>query len=388
MKNFNFISPTKIYFGKDRELEVGKIIKEYGFKKILFHYGKNSIKKSGLYDKVVNSLNENQIDYIELAGVEPNPKVELVRAGVKIVKENDIDFILAVGGGSVIDSSKAIAAGSLVEFDPWLFNSHEEPCNDALPIGVILTISAAGSELSNSCVITNGNIKNGFNSDKIRPLFSIMNPELTYSVSKYQTSCGTVDIMMHTLERFLVPENHSELVDNFAIALLKTVMKNGLIAYHEPHNYDARSNLMLASSYAHNGLTGLGNDFYFTVHKLEHQITGLYDSVAHGAGLSILFVPWAKTVYPYLMDRFLRLSYELLNVEKTENKEQDVLNGLNKLEQFFVSINMPVRLSEVGVDDTNFELMANRITNYDKNKVVGFVELDKNKVLEILNLAK
>ena len=194
--------------------------------------------------------------------------------------------------------------------------------------------------------------------------------------------------MMHTLERFLVPENHSELIDNFAIALLKTVMKNGLIAYHEPNNYDARSNLMLASSYAHNGLTGLGNDFYFTVHKLEHQITGLYDSVAHGAGLSILFVPWAKIVYPHLMDRFLRLSYELLNIVATENKEQDVLNGLNKLEQFFVSIDMPIKLSEVGIDDSNFELMADRITNYGKNNVVGFIELDKNKVLEILNLAK
>lgn len=388
MKNFNFISPTKIFFGKERENEVGKIIKEYGFKKILFHYGQSSIKKNGLYDKVINSLKENQVEYIELGGVEPNPKIELVRTGVEIVKENKIDFILAVGGGSVIDSSKAIAAGSLVEFDPWLFNSHQEVCVDALPVGVILTISAAGSELSNSCVITNGNIKNGFNSDKIRPLFSIMNPELTYSVSKFQTSCGIVDIMMHTLERFLVPENHSELIDNFAIALLKTVMKNGLIAYHEPNNYDARSNLMLASSYAHNGLTGLGNDFYFTVHKLEHQITGLYDSVAHGAGLSILFVPWAKTVYPHLMDRFLRLSYELLNIVATENKEQDVLNGLNKLEQFFVSIDMPIKLSEVGIDDSNFELMADRITNYGKNNVVGFIELDKNKVLEILNLAK
>ena len=388
MKNFNFISPTKIFFGKERENEVGKIIKEYGFKKILFHYGQSSIKKNGLYDKVINSLKENQVEYIELGGVEPNPKIELVRTGVKIVKENKIDFILAVGGGSVIDSSKAIAAGSLVEFDPWLFNSHEKVCTNSIPVGVILTISAAGSELSNSCVITNGNIKNGFNSDKIRPLFSIMNPELTYSVSKFQTSCGIVDIMMHTLERFLVPENHSELIDNFAIALLKTVMKNGLIAYHEPNNYDARSNLMLASSYAHNGLTGLGNDFYFTVHKLEHQITGLYDSVAHGAGLSILFVPWAKIVYPHLMDRFLRLSYELLNIVATENKEQDVLNGLNKLEQFFVSIDMPIKLSEVGIDDSNFELMADRITNYGKNNVVGFIELDKNKVLEILNLAK
>ena len=388
MKNFNFVSPTKIIFGKDRELEVGKIIKEYGFKKILFHYGQNSIKKTELYDKVINSLKEANVDYIELGGVEPNPKVELVRTGTSIVKNNEIDFILAVGGGSVIDSAKAIAAASLVEHDPWLFNSHEKVCTKALPVGVILTIAAAGSELSNSCVITNGNVKNGFNSDSIRPLFSIMNPELTFSVSKFQTGCGIVDIMMHTLERFLVPENNSELIDGFAISLLKTVMKNGLIAYHEPNNYNARSNLMLASSYAHNGLTGLGNDFYFTVHKLEHQITGLYDGVAHGAGLSILFVPWAKTVYHNLMDRFLRLSYELLDIEPSNDKEQDVLDGLEKLEQFFVSINMPIRLSEVGIDDSNFELMANRVTNFDKNKVVGFVELDKNKVLEILNIAK
>ena len=300
MKNFNFISPTKIYFGKNREIEIGKIVKEFGYKKVLLHYGQSSIKKIGLYDKIVNSLREENIDFIELSGVEPNPKIELVRKGTTIVKDEKVDFILAVGGGSVIDSAKAISAGALVDFDPWLFNSHEKVCTNSIPVGVILTISAAGSELSNSCVITNGNIKNGFNSDSIRPVFAIMNPELTYSVSKYQTACGIVDIMMHTLERFLVDYNHSDLVDDWALTLIKNVMKAGKIAIDNPNDYDARSTLMLASSFSHNGLTGLGNDFYFTVHKLEHQITGLYDHVAHGAGLSILFVPWAKVVYPYL----------------------------------------------------------------------------------------
>ena len=182
MKNFNFVSPTKIYFGKNREIEIGKIIKEFGYKKVLLHYGQSSIKKIGLYDKIVNSLKEEKIDFIELSGVEPNPKIDLVRKGTTIVKDEKVDFILAVGGGSVIDSAKAISAGALVDFDPWLFNSHEKVCTNSIPVGVILTISAAGSELSNSCVITNGNIKNGFNSDSIRPVFAIMNPELTYNV--------------------------------------------------------------------------------------------------------------------------------------------------------------------------------------------------------------
>lgn len=388
MKNFNFISPTKIYFGKNREIEIGKIVKEFGYKKVLLHYGQSSIKKIGLYDKIVNSLREENIDFIELSGVEPNPKIELVRKGTTIVKNEKVDFILAVGGGSVIDSAKAISAGALVDFDPWLFNSHEKVCTNSIPVGVILTISAAGSELSNSCVITNGNIKNGFNSDSIRPVFAIMNPELTYSVSKYQTACGIVDIMMHTLERFLVDYNHSDLVDDWALTLIKNVMKAGKIAIDNPNDYDARSTLMLASSFSHNGLTGLGNDFYFTVHKLEHQITGLYDHVAHGAGLSILFVPWAKVVYPYLKDRFLRLSYEVLDVVPTNNVEEDIEFGLNKLKQYFIDICMPVSLSEVNVDDTNFELIANRITKNDTVKVVGFVELDKEKILKVLNLAK
>lgn len=388
MRNFNFISPTKIYFGKDRELEIGKIIKEFGYKKVLLHYGQNSIKKTGLYDKVIKSLNDDNIDFIELSGVEPNPKIELVRVGTEIVKKEKVDLILAVGGGSVIDSAKAIAAGALVDFDPWLFNSHEKTCLNSIPVGVILTISAAGSELSNSCVITNGTIKNGFNSDSIRPVFAVMNPELTYSVSKYQTACGIVDIMMHTLERYLVDYNHSDLIDSWALDVIKNVMSAGKICIENPYDYNARATLMLASSFSHNGLTGLGNDFYFTVHKLEHQITGLYDRVAHGAGLSILFIPWAKVVYPYLKDRFSKLSYEVFEILPTNNVDEDIIKGLNKLEQFFISIGMPVRLSEVNVDDQNFELMADRITKNDTVKVVGFVELDKEKVLKILNLAK
>ena len=310
MINFDFYSPTKIFFGKDRENEVGKIIKDYGFKKVLLHYGQNSIKKTGLYDKVVNSLNQAGVTFIELSGVEPNPKIELVRYGVELVKQEQVDFILAVGGGSVIDSAKAIACGAKVDFDPWLFNLHKKSPLDALKVGVILTLSAAGSELSNSCVITNMNelFKNGFNSDYIRPLFVIENPELTYTVSKFQTGCGIVDILMHTLERYFTDTSDIEFAKNISEGLIKSVIDAGKKVINNPYDYEGRSTLMIASSFSHNGLTGLGGKMYFTVHKLEHQVSGTFDNVAHGAGLSVLLPAWAKWIYKKDLANFVRFA--------------------------------------------------------------------------------
>lgn len=389
MINFDFYSPTKIFFGKERENEVGEIIKGYGFKKVLLHYGQNSIKKTGLYDKVVTSLNKANVDFIELSGVEPNPKIALVRKGVKLAKEEQVDFILAVGGGSVIDSAKAIACGAKVDFDPWLFNLHQKTPTDALKVGVILTISAAGSELSNSCVISDLDtyFKNGFNSDHIRPLFAIENPELTYSVSKFQTGCGIVDILMHTIERYFTDTPNIVFAKNVSEGLIKSVIEAGYKAIENPYDYEARSTLMIASSFSHNGLTGLGGKMYFTVHKLEHQISGTFDNVAHGAGLSVLFPAWAKWIYKKDLSSFVRFAKNIFNISNGSD-EEIALNGILALEDYFKNIGMPTRFSDLGIYEDSFEAMASRITKNDTVKVVGFIELDKNAVLEIFNLAK
>ena len=388
MINFDFYSPTKIFFGKDRENEVGEIINKYGYKKVLLHYGKSSIKKTGLYDKVVNSLNNSKVEFVELGGVEPNPKDSLVRVGVELAKKEEVDFILAVGGGSVIDSAKSIACGAKVDFDPWLFNAHEKTPLDAIPVGVILTISAAGSELSNSCVITNEvtKFKNGFNSDLIRPKFAIMNPELTYSVSKFQTGCGIVDILMHTLERYFTDTKNIEFAQNIAEGLVKSVLESGRVAIKNPNDYNARSTLMIASSFSHNGLTGLGGKMYFTVHKLEHQISGTFDEVAHGAGLSVLFSAWAKWVYKKDPSNFIRFANNVWGIKG--NSEDVALKGIEKLEEYFREIEMPTTFKDLGISEIEFSPMANRLTKNDNVKVPGYVELDYQAIMEIFELAK
>lgn len=382
--NFEFCSPTRIFFGKDEEKNVGKIISDYGYKKILFHYGKNSVKVSGLYERVVKSLIENGIEFIELGGVSANPKIELVREGVRICKENDIEMILSVGGGSVIDSGKAIACGAKADFDPWLFSIGEKKVKEALPIGVILTISAAGSELSPSCVISNPEtkIKNGFTSDIVRPLFAIENPELTYSVSKYQTACGVVDIIMHTIERYLSDVTTLSLVDEFCESLLRNVIYYGKIALEDPLNYKARSELMISSGFSHNNMMEMGAKHYFTVHKLEHQLSGLYDEVAHGAGLSVLFFGWAEFVYEKLPEKFASFARKVMGVKELDDVKASK-EGIKLLKEYFISLGMPVTLDELGVGKVDIEKIAERITKGDTQKVVGFLPLDKKAVIEI-----
>lgn len=377
MINFEFYSPTKIYFGLNRETEVGAIIKQYGFHKILLHYGKSSIKKTGLYDKVIASLKSNNIEYVELAGVEPNPKIDMVRTGCELAKGEKVEMILAVGGGSVIDSSKAIACGTCVDFDPWLFNTHEKIPVKALPVGVILTISAAGSELSNSCVITNTEkkIKNGFNSDLVRPLFAIMNPALTFTVSKYQTACGIVDIMMHTMERYFVEEDSINFTDEIAFGLLKAVIKAGKKVMENPNDFEARASLMLASSFSHNGLTGMGTKMYFTVHRLEHVLSGTYDNVSHGAGLAVLFPAWAKWVYPKLETKFLRFALEVMKVEKQDTNDKTIMAAINKLESFYKELGMPTRFKDLKIDEKAVDELIKKSTN-----IPSFIKLDSRDI--------
>ena len=387
--NFTYYSPTKIYFGVNEEEKIGSIIKEYGFKKVLLHYGTGSIKKTGLYKKIIDSLDESRINYVELGGVEPNPDITLVRKGIDLCKKENVDFILAVGGGSVIDSAKSIASSVLVDIDPLDLTLHLREVTKALPIGVILTISAAGSELSNSCVISDRTtlLKNGFNSDLIRPLFVIENPRLTYTVSKYQTACGVVDILMHTLERYLTDVDCNTLADTFALGLMKDVIKAGKVVMVDPTNYEARSTLMLASSFSHNGLTGMGGKMYFTVHKLEHQLSGKYDTIAHGAGLAVLFPAWAKYVYKHLKTKFLNLAYEIWNIDQRLPEDYAIELCIDKFKNYFKFLEMPTTLSEFGFD-IDIERMANDITKNGTVKVPGFIELDKNDVIKIFEISK
>lgn len=389
IKNFDFYSPTKIFFGDNQENCIGDVIKNYGYRKVLLIYGKSSIKKIGLYECVCSCLKANNIEYYELSNIEPNPKIDKVRIGCQMARNYAIDLILAVGGGSVIDTAKAIACGRYLDFDPWLLNTHQVVPTKALPVGVILTISAAGSELSNSCVISNPDIKvkSGFNSDLIRPKFAILNPKLTFSVSPYQTACGIVDSLMHTLERFLTDVDDLYFEEEVAIGLMKSIVKSAYIVMNNPHDYNARAALMLASSFSHNGLTGLGGNFYFTVHKLEHELSGRYDFIHHAAGLSILYCGWAKCVFMYLPHKFAKFARDVFGINEVNDLKCAEL-GIYKMEEFFKMLKMPTTLAEVGVKASDIEIMANRITNFDTQTVPGFIELNRNLVVDILNKIK
>ncbi len=389
MNNFEFHTPTKIYFGKDTHYDVGKIIKDYGFNNILFHYGMSSIKKTGLYDEIVKSLNENGITFTELSGVKANPELSLVKEGIKICRENKIEFVLAVGGGSVIDSAKAICDGTVYDGDVWDFFEGKATIKNALKMGVVLTISASGSEMSNSCVITNDDlVKRGVPSPFHRPLFAIMNPCLTYSVDKFQTACGIVDIMMHTLERYFSLPTDLPFTDSLAEAVIKNTIEAGKVAFNNPTDYDARATLMWAGSISHNGITGCGKNVFMPCHQIAHEISGIYD-VPHGACLSAVFLAWAKYVYKADVDKFNRFAKNIWGIETDkENPEKSAYAGIMATQNFFKSLDMPITLSELGVDDEKLEYMADRCVHFGKRVLAGIIELDKNKVYDIYHLMK
>ena len=393
MLNFEYHVPTRIIFGKDTHKNVGSIIKEYGFSRVMLHYGKGSVKSTGLYDEIVLSLNENGIEFKELGGAEPNPKLSLVREGVRLAKEFGAELVLAVGGGSVIDSAKLIAHGALVDFDPWEFNARTRIPEGALPVATVLTLSASGSEMSASCVITNDEtgLKRGFGSEYNRPLFSICNPCLTYTVNRYQTACGIVDILMHTLERYFTVTEPFDTTDNMAFAVIKSVLKAGEKALKNPTDYDARANLMWAGSLSHNGLTHCGTDFFMGCHQIEHELSGMFDSVAHGAGLAIVYPAWAKYIYKYNPERFALLATEALGIAASgKSAEETALCGIKMLEDYFKSIGMPTRLSDLGIEitDSNIEEMAEKCTFFGKRKLTDYKMLGKEEIIQILNLMK
>ena len=342
MINFDFLSPTKIIFGRGTESRVGEETAKYG-KKVLFLYGGGSIKKTGLYDKVVQSLRESGVEFIELYGVQPNPRLSLVKEGIKICREKGIEFILAVGGGSVIDTAKAIGVGVPYDGDVWDFYVGKAVPVKSLPVGVVLTIAAAGSEASKSSVITNedGWYKRGLNVEVIRPKFAIMNPELTFTLPPYQTACGTADIMAHIMERYFTNTPNVELTDRLCEGALKTVINNTLIALEEPDNYDARAEIMWAGTLAHNDLLSTGRIGDWTSHQIEHELSGIYD-IAHGAGLAIVFPAWMKYVYKHNISRFAQFATRVWNVDYCfECPEKTALEGINRLQEYFRRIGLP-----------------------------------------------
>ena len=370
MKNFEFVSPTKIYFGPGKENDVGSILKDFGASRVLIVIGKNSVIKSGLLERVVVSLGKASIPFELLRGVRANPTFDLVEEGLSIIRTHKIDFILAIGGGSVIDTAKCIAVNFYHNGGVKDINLHKAALTKALPVGVILTISAAGSELSNSCVIQDDatGIKVGFNSDLVRPVFAIENPELTYSLPKEQIAYGVVDILMHTLERYFSESDKYELADEFALGLIKNVLEVGLLAYQNPANYEYQSALMLASSLSHNGLTSIGKKYYMPVHQLEHPLSGTFPHIAHGLGLAILFPAWCKYYYKYDIDKFTTLGERVFDIYSGD-KEQDALATISAFEEYFARMELPNKLSDLGVKKEDIESLVNKVTNNNTRTV-------------------
>ena len=362
MSGFNYYAPTKVVFGKDTEKKAGKLVKEFGGSRVLIHYGGQSAVRSGLIDRVKAALDEEGLFHVELGGVVPNPHLGKVREGVALAKENDIDFFLAVGGGSTIDSTKAIAyAMADQEHDVWELFEHERSAAGCMPVASVLTIAAAGSETSNSCVITNEETgeKRAYDDDLARPKFAIMNPELTMTLPAYQTASGCTDIMMHTMERYFTQEGSMELTDQIAEALLRTVMKYAKVLKEEPDNFDARAEIMWAGSLAHNDLTGLGgNGGDWVCHMLEHELGGMFD-VTHGAGLAAVWPSWARYVCKDCLHRFVRFAVNVMGVDASGmTDEEAALAGIAAMEEFYHSIDMPVNMKELGIEPDDDQIAA------------------------------
>lgn len=389
MDNFTFHNPTKIIFGKATENKVGAEVKRYS-QKVLLCYGGGSIKRTGLYDRVINSLKENNIEYFQISGVKPNPRLSLVKEGIKLCREKNINFILAVGGGSVIDTAKAIAVGVPYEGDVWDFYVGKARVKAALPVGTILTIPAAGSEASNSSVITNeeGWYKKGLTTDYIYPVFSILNPELTYTLPAYQTACGAADMMAHIMERYFTNTDNVELTDRLCEATLKTIINNVPKAIEDPEDYNSRAEIMWSATIAHNNLLNTGRIGDWASHAIEHELSAIYD-IPHGAGLSIIFPAWMKYVYSHDINRFLKFSARVWDVDfHFSSPEEIALEGINRMMNFFKSIGLPVTLREAGISDDKFEEMAGKCTNFGQHTVGNFVKLTRDDIINIYKLAK
>lgn len=388
MENFNFYSPTEFVFGKDTENSCGKYVKKYGGNKVLVHYGSGSAIKSGLIDRVCKSLSDEKIDYVLLGGVKPNPRDTLIYEGIDICRKEGIDFILSVGGGSCIDSSKGIAAGVKYDGDFWDFYSGKASVNAALPVGTVLTIAAAGSEGSGASVVTKeeGMLKRSTGSDLLRPRFSVLNPALTETLPVYQTACGATDIIAHIFERYFTNTNEVEITDRLCEAVLLTMIKETPRAIADPHNYDARANMMWAGTVAHNDIVGVGRSQDWNSHAIEHELSGLYDC-AHGAGLAVVMPAWMEFVLQHNVMRFAQMATRIWGVQMNfENPAMTAIAGIKAFRKFLHEIGMPINFDELGAKAEDIPTLVEKFGLGD-GKTGGFVALSKNDIATILTIA-
>lgn len=391
MNNFIYETPTRVFFGKGEEEKVGEHVKEFGGTKVLLHYGGKSAKASGLLDRVKESLKKAGVEFVELGGVVANPELKLVREGIELCLKEKVDFVLAVGGGSVMDSAKDIANGAAnPDVDVWEFSMGTKSPVKTLKKGAVLTLAAAGSEMSNSCVISDSSIKakRGYNSTLNRMDFAIENPELSYTVSKYQTACGAVDIAMHTIERYFCPGEDTYLTDAIAEAVIKSTMKAGMDACNNPDDYVARANMMWASSLAHNGLTQCGRAFQLTVHQFEHEVSAFYPEVAHGAGLAALWCSWARYVYKDSLQRFLQFATNVWNLDiDFEHPEVTVNKAIDLQEEYYKKLGMPTSLRELNVKESDLEALALSCSRNKTRILSGYRKLGYEEMLDIYRMA-
>ncbi len=387
MENFVYQNTTKIVFGKDTDKHVGREVKQYA-DKVLLHYGGGSIKKYGIYQRVMDSLKHEKIEVVELSGVKPNPILGMVNQGIEICRKENIQFILAVGGGSAIDSAKAIALGVPYQGDLWDFFDGRAKPQKALPTGVVLTIPAAGSESSDVSVITNeqGLIKKGYHHQLIRPRFAVLNPQLTYTLPPFQTAAGAADIISHVLERYVTHTKHVDLTDRLCESTMKTVIKNTPLVLSQPDHYDARAEIMWASTLAHNGLLGTGRVEDWGAHKVGHELSAIYD-IAHGASLAIAFPAWMKYAYKKNIPLFAQFASRVFNIEPDFlNLENTALEGIERLVSFFQSIGLPTSLSDADIGEEKFEEMAQKCVATGPKG--SFIKMHAEDVLNILKIAR
>mgnify|MGYP001122244682 CR=1 FL=1 len=394
MENFEYYTPTKIIFGKGAEERVGTEIASRGYKKVLVHFGGTYLQENGTLDRIHKSLTEAGLTYIDLDGVVPNPRLALAKEGVELCKREGIDFILGVGGGSAIDSAKAIGYGVKYDGEVWDFYEKIAVAKDSVPVGVVLTLAATGSEMSNSCVITNedGWLKRGLQSPYAYCKFAILNPELTCTLPPYQTASGCTDIIVHTLERYFTKPGVTSLAltDGMAEALLRNVMRNARLALQKPADYDVRAEIMWAGTLSHNDITGDRSQGDWASHQLEHELGGMFD-IAHGAGLAAIWGSWARYVLKQNPCRFAQLAVNVLNVPYSfGNDEKTALEGIAAMEDFFRSIGMPTSISDMEIEltDTQIKELAHKCSFMGRRTIGGFVTLNAADMENIYRMAR
>lgn len=388
MDNFTFYSPTYFAFGKGTENEAGHYVKRFGGTKVLIHYGGGSVVRSGLLDRVKASLEKEGLSYVTLGGVKPNPRSGLVYEGIELCRKEGVDFVLAVGGGSTIDSSKAIAVGVPYEGDFWDFYCGKELPKKALPVGSVLTIAAAGSEGSMGSVITNedGMYKRPCDNEVLRPVFAIMNPELTMTLPPYQTASGCTDIMAHVFERYFTNTKHVEITDRLCEGIIKTIIAELPKVLENPCDYEARANIMWAGTLAHNDVCGVGREQDWASHNLEHELSAFYDC-AHGAGLAVMFPAWMTYVMPHDVDRFAQFAVRVWGCEMNfANPEETAKEGIARTKAFFKSVGMPTTFEELGAKEEDIPKLLETL-QIDGRTEGKFVKLGRKECEAVYRLA-